>query len=87
MRTSNDLSNIVGDEVESFVEELLTEFEKFIEDKKSSEMFNAKKKFNLNVSRQLIQRETDNDIFSPNTSPEIILQYLQNPADIIEAKY
>lgn len=87
MRTSNDLNNIVGDEVQSFVEELLIQFGKLIEDKKSSEMFNAKKAFNLNINRQLIQRQTDNDIFSPNASPEIILLYLENPADIIEARY
>ena len=48
---------------------------------------NKKKEFASNISREQIQRELDLQIFTDKTNTEIVLQYLENPHNLISTKY
>ena len=52
------------------------------------ELFQKRKKqFNNSVNREEILRQVDFRIFSKDSDPEIILQYLEKPYDLLSAKY
>ena len=43
--------------------------------------------FNFNYNREEIQRQIDLDIFSRDSTKDTILNYLQNPYEVITEKY